>query len=261
MMELRQYIADAFTDCLFSGNQAAVCLPQAPLDATLMQKIAIENNFSETAFAVRTETGYDLRWFTPGGEIDLCGHATLGTAFVIMTQVDSGCQKIDFSTRSGILTVERNGNLFKMNFPQVHYKKIEVTDDMAKAIGVRPVEVYLGRDLMMVLPSEEDVRNLMPDQTLLKELPGLIQAVTARGKEYDCVSRIFAPRLDVPEDPVTGSTHCMIAPYWAKVLDKAVINAFQASRRGGKLICEIMPDNRIDISGHCVLYSEATLYI
>lgn len=260
-MKLRQYIADAFTDRLFSGNQAAVCLPQNPLDVELMQKIAIENNFSETAFAVKTENGYNLRWFTPGGEIDLCGHATLGTAFVIMTEVEHDCQKIDFSTKSGILTVERDGNLFKMNFPQSEYHKIDVTDEMEKAIGIRPLEAYLGRDLMMVLPSEDDVRNLKPDQSLLKQLPGLIQSVTAKAKEYDCVSRIFAPKLAVAEDPVTGSSHCMIAPYWSKVLGKKSINAYQASRRGGKLICEIMQDNRIDISGPCVLYSKAVLYI
>lgn len=260
-MELRQYIADAFTDQLFTGNQAAVCLPKTALDADLMQKIAIENNFSETAFAVKTDNGYDLRWFTPGGEIDLCGHATLGTAFVIMTEVEPECRKIDFSTKSGILTVERNGNLFKMNFPQVEYKRIEVTDDMEDAIGIRPLEAYLGRDLMMVLPSDDDVKSLRPDQTLLKQLPGLIQSVTAKGKNYDCVSRIFAPKLDVAEDPVTGSTHCMIAPYWAKVLDKTTINAYQASRRGGKLVCGIMPDHRIDISGPCVLYSKAMLYL
>lgn len=260
-MELRQYIADAFTDLLFSGNQVAVCLPQNPLDAELMQKIAIENNFSETAFAVKTENCYNLRWFTPGGEVDLCGHATLGTAFVIMTEVEPNRQMIEFSTKSGILTVTRDGSLFKMNFPQSKYKKVDVTDEMEKAIGIRPLKAYLGRDLMMVLPSEDDVRNLKPDQSLLKKLPGLIQSVTAKGKDYDCVSCIFAPKLAVAEDPVTGSTHCMIAPYWSKVLSKKSINAYQASRRGGKLICEILPDNRIDISGPCVLYSKAEIYI
>lgn len=226
-----------------------------------MQKIAIENNFSETAFAVKTDKGYDLRWFTPGGEIDLCGHVTLGTAFVIMTEVEPDCQKIDFYTKSGILTVERDGDLFKMNFPQAEYRKIEVTDEMEKAIGIRPLEAYLGRDLMMVLPSEDDIRNLNPDQSRLKQLPGLIQSVTARGKEYDCVSRIFAPKLAVAEDPVTGSTHCMIAPYWAEVLGKKIINANQASKRGGKLICRILPDDRINICGPCILYSKAVLTI
>lgn len=260
-MELKQYIADAFTDRLFSGNQAAVCLPDTPLDADFMQKIAIENNFSETAFAVKNKNGYDLRWFTPGGEIDLCGHATLGTAFVIMTEVDPQCEKIDFSTKSGILTVTRENNFFKMNFPQAEYKEVEVTDEMEKAIGLRPEKAYLGRDLLMLLPTEEDVRDLKPDMAMLKQLPGLIQSVTAKGKEYDCVSRIFAPKLDVTEDPVTGSTHCMIAPYWAKILGKTTINAYQASDRGGRLICDVLNDGRIDISGQCVLYSDATIFV
>lgn len=260
-MELRQYVADAFTDRLFSGNQAAVCLPEKPLDERLMQDIATENNFSETAFAVKTEKGYDLRWFTPGGEINLCGHATLATAFVIMTEVEKECSVIEFSTKSGKLNVERNGHLFKMNFPQETYTRIDVTDQMETALGVRPTEAYLGRDLLMVLPSEDDVRVLNPSLSLLGQLPGLCQAVTAKGSSDDCISRVFAPKLNVPEDPVTGSTHCMIAPYWAKVLNKATIKAFQTSRRGGKLLCEVLPDGRIDISGSCVLYSRGTINI
>ena len=260
-MNIKLYITDAFTDHLFAGNQAAVCLPSVPLDMELMQQIAIENNLSETAFAVKTQRGYDLRWFTPGGEIDLCGHATLGTAFIIMTEIEPTTRKIDFSTKSGILTVERIGDLFKMNFPQVQYKSVGITDNMERAIGVRPQEVYLGRDLLMVLPTEQDIRNLKPEMKLLKKLPGLIQSVTAKGLEYDCVSRIFAPKLDVMEDPVTGSTHCMIAPYWAKQLGKTKIKAYQASKRGGKLICEVLSDGRINISGSCVLYSKATIFL
>lgn len=261
-MEIKQFIADAFTDRLFSGNQAAVCLPLNQLDDSLMQKIAIENNFSETAFAVKTPEGYHLQWFTPGGEINLCGHATLATASIIMTQIEPDTQKIDFSTKSGILSVERAGKLFKMNFPQAEYHKIDVTDDMEKAIGVRPLEAYLGRDLLMVLSSADDVRNLKPNMSRLAQLPGLIQSVTAKDNDgCDCVSRIFAPKLDVTEDPVTGSTHCMIAPYWAKRLGKTTINAYQASARGGKLLCEVLPDGRINISGPCTLYSKGTIYV
>lgn len=133
--------------------------------------------------------------------------------------------------------------------------------DMMKAIGVRPLKAYLGLDLMMVLPSERDVRELKPNQSLLTELPGLIQSVTAHGQEYDCVSRIFAPKLAVAEDPVTGSTHCMIAPYWAKTFGKTRINAYQASWRGGKLVCDILLNGRIGICGSCVLYSKAELYL
>lgn len=260
-MELKQYVADAFTDHLFSGNQAAVCLPPTPLNERLMQDIATENNFSETAFAVKTGEGYNLRWFTPGGEINLCGHATLATAFVIMTEVEPDCSRIEFSTQSGMLTVERHEDLFKMNFPQEQYAKIDVTDDMAEALGVRPVEAYIGRDLLMVLQTEDDVRNLKPVMPLVGQLPGLCQAVTARGSRHDCVSRVFAPKLSVAEDPVTGSTHCMIAPYWAKELGKSTIDAFQASRRGGRLLCEVLPEGRMGISGACVLYSRGTILV
>lgn len=260
-MEIRQFVADAFTDRLFSGNQAAVCLPEIPLSDELMQKIAVENNFSETAFAVKTPDGYDLRWFTPGGEIDLCGHATLATAFVIMTEIDPKSTSVTFMTKSDPLKVDRHGGMLTMNFPQAGYKRVDVTDDMTKAIGTAPVEAYLGRDLLMILPSETDVRELRPDMTALRLLPGLIQAVTARGSYYDCVSRVFAPKLKVAEDPVTGSTHCMIAPLWANKLHKSTISAFQASKRGGILTCDVLPDGRIDLSGPCTLYSKAIIYI
>ena len=213
-MRIKQYIVDAFTRELFSGNQAAICLPEMPLDGCLMQKIAIENNFSETAFAVKTHNGYDLRWFTPGGEIDLCGHATLGTAYVILTLVEPELNKVIFSTvKSGNLIVEKEGDFFSMVFPQSEFRQIEVTDDMEKAIGTRPMEAYLGRDLLMIMKTEETVLDYIPDAALLKKLPGLNQSITAKGKKYDCISRVFAPKLNVLEDPVTGSTHCMIAPY------------------------------------------------
>lgn len=258
---ITQYMADAFTDRLFSGNQVAVCiLPEFPKDA-LMQNIAVENNLSETAFVVKTADRYNLRWFTPGGEIDLCGHATLGTAFVLMTQVAPTHKKIEFSTKSGLLTVEYSGNLYHMNFPQMEFHEISVTEQMIEAIGVTPKEAYLGRDLMLVLESEEDVVNMQPQGDLLKKLPGLLQAVTAHGVTSDCVSRIFAPKLDILEDPVTGSTHCMIAPYWWNKLSKDRIKAYQASKRGGMLICSNIGNDRIDISGNCVLYSKSELYI
>lgn len=261
MKEIRQYIVDAFTDKLFSGNQAAVCLPDEALSPELMQKIAIENNFSETAFAVKSDDGYDLRWFTPGGEIDLCGHATLGTAFAIMTQVSPEVDKIDFHTKSGLLTVIRSEESLTMNFPQAEYKRIEVTQDMADAIGVTPSEAYLGRDLMMVLASENEVINLKPDMSKVEKLPGLLQAVTAKSSKYDCTTRAFAPKLKVTEDPVTGSVHCMVAPYWASRLGKDSIIAYQASKRGGKLLCNILDDGRIDIGGNCVLFAKSTILL
>ncbi len=261
MKETKQYIVDAFTHTLFSGNQAAVCLPDVSLSPDLMQKIAIENNFSETAFAIKSSDGYNLRWFTPGGEIDLCGHATLGTAFAIMTQVEPEIDKIAFNTKSGVLTVTRSGDSYTMDFPQVEYKRIDVTQEMADAIGVMPKEAYLGRDLMMVLETGNEVINLNPDMEKLEKLPGLLQGVTARSSKYDCVSRAFAPKLKVPEDPVTGSIHCMIAPYWASVLGKDSIVAYQASKRGGILYCQILENGRINIGGNCVLYANSTLFL
>lgn len=261
MKEIKQYIVDAFTDKLFSGNQAAVCLPDEALSPELMQKIAVENNFSETAFAVKSNDGYDLRWFTPGGEIDLCGHATLGTAFAIMTQVSPEVDKLDFHTKSGVLTVVRSGDSFTMDFPQSEYKRIEVTKDMADAIGVMPKEAYLGRDLMMVLASEDEVINLNPDMGKVEKLPGLLQTVTAESRRYDCVTRTFAPKLKVTEDPVCGSTHCMVAPYWASRFGKDSIIAYQASKRGGTLLCNILKNGRIDIGGNCVLFAKSTILL
>lgn len=261
-MEIKQYIVDAFTRKLFSGNQAAVCLPDMPLNEGLMQKIAVENNFSETAFAVKTSEGYDLRWFTPGGEIDLCGHATLGTAYVILSIVEPESNKVVFSTmKSGKLTVEKDCDLIRMDFPQSMFRQIEVTDDMERVIGKRPKEAYLGRDLLMIMETEDDVRNYVPDATLLKQLPGLNQSITAKGNDYDCVSRVFGPKLDVLEDPVTGSTHCMIAPYWGNVMQKDTIRAYQASKRGGELICKLPGNGRVIIEGSCVKFSESILYV
>lgn len=260
-MEIRQYIADAFTDRLFGGNQAAVCLPGSPLSEEQMRLIARENNFSETAFAVKTPDGYDLRWFTPGGEIDLCGHATLATAFIIMTEVSPRNSRIAFSTLSGILTVQKRGELYSMDFPQAQYHSIEVTDEMCRVFNCRPKMAFLGRDLLLVCDSENEVRDATPDVVAMRQLPGLCRAITARGAKYDCVSRVFAPELDVSEDPVTGSTHCMIAPYWAGVLGKNRIRAWQASRRGGQILCQILDNGRIELSGKCQLYSKGTIFI
>lgn len=258
---IKQYIADAFTDSVFHGNPAAVCILPKWLPDDIMKSITIENNLSETAFAVKEGTGYHLRWFTPGGEIDLCGHATLGTAYILSRFYEKEATSISFSTLSGTLVVEKHGDRFRMDFPAYELKEIPVTDAMEKALGVRPKEAYLGRDLLCVLDSEETVRTLTPDQDALKTLPGLLQHVTARGNAtYDCVSRSFAPKLSVPEDPVCGSGHCHIVPYWAKVLGKSKITAYQASRRGGTLYGEMNGD-RVYLSGHAVLYSESTLYV
>ncbi|MBD5542867.1 MAG: PhzF family phenazine biosynthesis protein [Lachnospiraceae bacterium] len=250
---MKQYIVDAFTDKVFKGNPAAVCILEAWISDGLMQNIAKENNLSETAFAVKEDEGYHLRWFTPNGEIDFCGHATLGTSYVIANFMEPECKTIQFHTMSGKMTVDVVGDLFEMDFPGYHLNEVAVTDKMTQAIGARPIAAYMDRDLLLVVDSEETVRGLNPNHILMKDLEGLCVAVTAKGKDYDCVSRVFAPDLNVLEDPVTGSTHCMIIPYWAKELNKKSITAFQASERTGVLYGELKND-RVKISGKAILF-------
>lgn len=255
---MRQYVVDAFTDKVFGGNPAAVCVMDKWLDDETMLKITMENNLSETAFAVKEGENYKLRWFTPGGEIDLCGHATLATAYIITTFVEPGLKEVRFETLSGILVVNKNDELLEMDFPAYELKKVEVTDAMAEAIGVRPIEAWMARDLLCVLENEEDVRNMNPNMEKVKELDGLLLQVTAKGKNFDCISRSFAPKLNVTEDPVCGSGHCHIVPFWANKIGKNSIIAYQASRRGGTLYCKV-EGNRIKMSGKAALYSIADI--
>lgn len=250
---MRQYIVDAFTDTLFKGNPAAVCVMDKWIGDELMRKIAKENNLSKTAFAVREEDAYHLRWFTPKSEIDFCGHATLGTSFVIANYIEPGCKEIRYTTLSGEMSVEVKDGVFVMDFPRYKLNPAEVTDEMANAIGARPVAAFRDRDLLLVLESEDEVKALKPNQEALAELDGVCVAVTAKGSQYDCVSRVFAPELNIPEDPVTGSAHCMIAPYWAEKLEKSTITAFQASERSGVLYAEVCGE-RVKISGKAVLF-------
>lgn len=257
---MKQFIVDAFTEKIFGGNPAAVCVVEDFPPEDLMQNIARENNLSETAFAVKAGNFYRLKWFTPAAEIDFCGHATLGTAFVILTQVEKNLSAVEFETLSGRFTVERKGNLFEMNFPAYVPKKIPVTAQMQDAINAKVLEAYLARDLLMVLESAEAVEKLSPDFDKLKNLDGLTQAVTAAGENFDCVSRVFAPKLKIAEDPVTGSTHCLIAPYWSERLGKKKLIARQASARGGILQCEVLGE-RVKISGSAVLFAVADLKI
>lgn len=257
---IRQYIVDAFTDHVFGGNPAAVCVLDQWLPQEMMMYIAGENNLSETAFAVKTEKGYHLRWFTPGGEIDLCGHATLATAFVLLKEYEPDKQEIVFETLSGELRVVKRDDLYEMDFPAYELKQVEITDQMGDAIGSRPMEAYMGRDLLCVFEDESAVRNMNPDLEKVKELDGLLLQVTAPGETFDCVSRTFAPKLRVPEDPVCGSGHCHIVPYWTKRLGKDHINACQASRREGILYCRQEGD-RVILAGRAVMFSRAELYL
>lgn len=257
---MKCYHVDAFSKELFKGNPAAVCVLGSWPDAGLMQHIAMENNLSETAFAVKEEAGYGLRWFTPGGEIDLCGHATLAAAYVLARFAEPEQTVFTFHTIGGELTVTKEGDLFSMDFPAYAMTEIPVSDAMAEAAGVRPVAAYMGRDLVCVLPSEEDVRHAAPDLDKVAALDGLLFHMTAKGRDYDCVSRSFAPKLHVPEDPVCGSGHCHLVPVWAAALGKDDIRAYQASRRGGELYCRLQGD-RVTMAGYACLYGTAELYV
>ena len=257
---MKQYVVDAFTDKVFGGNPAAICVMDEWLADDTMMNITKENNLSETAFAVKEGLDYKLRWFTPGGEIDLCGHATLAAAYIIMEFVDPKTRSVSFQTLSGLLTVEKKENLFEMDFPSYNLIRIDVTEEMTKTLGVRPKEAYLGRDLLCILESEDEVRNLNLDLEKMKTLDGLLLHVTAPGKEYDCISRSFAPKLNIVEDPVCGSGHCHIIPFWANRLQKNKLIAYQASQRGGVLYCENQGD-RVKLSGKSALYSIAEINI
>lgn len=255
-----QYVVDAFADRVFEGNPAAVCILEQWLPETLMCQIAEENHLSETAFAVPEGDGYRLRWFTPGGEIDLCGHATLGTAYVLFHFYCPEREAISFETLSGRLNVRRRDDLLEMDFPAYELKQMEVTEEMTAALGVRPSEAWMGRDLLCVMDREADVRRLEPDLEKVQQLDGLLCHVTARGADFDCVSRTFAPKCGVPEDPVCGSGHCHIIPYWASKTGKDELTARQASPRGGTLYCRMAGD-RVCLAGKAVLFAKSEIYL
>ena len=258
---MKYFVVDAFAEKVFEGNPVGVCIMYDWISDELMQKIAIENNLSETAFAVKEEGHYRLRWFTPGGEINLCGHATLATAFIILNYYEKQLETVKFTTMSGELTVNKQDDLYELDFPSVPSEEISVTDKMISALGIVPKETYLNRDLVFVLESEEDVRNVSPDFAQLEKIPeGLGVCVTAKGSEFDFVSRGFFPKLKVNEDPVTGSLHCSLIPFWANRLGKKEMVARQVSSRGGTLYCK-HEDTRVKMAGRAVLYSVAELNI
>ena len=256
---MKQYIVDAFTDRVFSGNPAAVCVMEQWLDDELLMKITMENNLSETAFAVWEGEAYHLRWFTPGGEIDLCGHATLATAYVILRFYHPHWGSVAFDTLSGRLTVTKRGELYEMDFPAYALRPVPVTDEMERAIGIRPLEAWMGRDLLCILPDAAAIPALQPDIKRVRELPGALLHVTARDSEFDSVSRTFAPKSAIDEDPVCGSGHCHIMPYWAHTLGKNELCCYQASRRGGVLYGKLMGE-RLKLSGKAALFAESVIY-
>ena len=250
---MKQYIVDAFTDKPFHGNPAAVCVMEHWIPDETMQALAAENNLAETAFVVKEGERCRIRWFTPSMEEELCGHATLAASFVILCFYEPDADEVRYTSKSGDLSVRRVGDFFELNFPTYELKEIPVTDEMERAFGARPEKAILGLDLNCVFKDEQTVRSLAPDYALLKTLPGRIWNATARGTEYDCVSRSFTPETAVPEDPVCGSAHCQIADYWARMLGKKIVRAYQASSRGGELECEVLGGGRIALRGKAVL--------
>jgi PhzF family phenazine biosynthesis protein len=259
-MRIPIYQIDAFSGQVFSGNPAAVCPLEEWLGDSVLQGIALENNLSETAFFVKEEHGYHLRWFTPIAEVDLCGHATLAAAFVILTYFDKRASEVHFRSKSGPLTVLREGELFAMDFPSLPPSPCETPEALTKGLGKQPIEVLSSEDYLALFPSEKDVCDLNPDMRMLTELEWRGVIVTAKGNEVDFVSRFFAPRFGINEDPVTGSAHCTLIPYWAQKLEKKELQARQVSPRGGELFCKERGD-RVIIAGRAVQYMEGHITV
>ncbi|ACZ08214.1 Uncharacterized isomerase yddE [Sebaldella termitidis] len=258
---MKYFIVDAFTDHHFSGNPAGVCLLEEPIADEIMQNIAAENNLAETAFILKQGNEYNLRWFTPEQEFDLCGHATLASAYVLFQFVDKKAEHLVFSTQSGILEVTRNDGLLEMDFPSRPPEQIEVTELMENALGVPIMEAHLSRDMILVLQTEKDVYEAVPDLDIVSKIPGCVNLIiTAQGREADFVSRYFTPGISIPEDPVTGSAHSSLIPFWAKRLGKEKLTAHQLSKRGGILYCQDKGD-RVKISGNAILYLAGEIYL
>jgi PhzF family phenazine biosynthesis protein len=254
-MKLPIYQVDAFAGEVFKGNPAAVCIMDHWPEKGLMQKIANENNLSETAFVVPDKANYGIRWFTPGTEVDLCGHATLATAHILFNHLDYRGDIIHFdSMHSGWLSVRKNGDLLTLDFPADRLEETPVPERAGSALGIVPKQAFRGKsDLMFVYSGEPEIISMEPDFGLLLKLGGRGIIVTATGEEVDFVSRFFAPQSGINEDPVTGSAHTTLTPYWSGILGKKRLHARQLSARGGELICEDKGE-RVEISGKAVTY-------
>lgn len=264
-MKVPFYQADAFTDHLFAGNPAAVCILREWPDDSLMQAVAAENNLSETAF-VCLEPGNlqrtPLRWFTPAVEIDLCGHATLAAAHVLFKHLDWAGQQIEFSTRSGLLRVERYGEGMRMDFPAIPSTSIRPQEDLCAMLGHIPAATLSGMDLLVILEHEEEVRALQPDIRILLKQPCRGVVFSAPGMQCDFVSRAFYPGPGIFEDPVTGSAHCQLTPYWAERLGKNRLLAQQISARGGKLQCTLSAEtSRVYLEGQAITYLQGEIFL
>ena len=259
-MKLDIYQIDAFADKVFEGNPAAVCPLEEWVSDDLLQKIAEENNLSETAFIVPENLGFKLRWFTPGAEVDLCGHATLAAAYVLYNHLGYSGPEISFSTRSGDLVVKKAAKGLRMDFPASMPVAVQSPNNLAAGLGREPKEVLAAFDYIIVLDSEDEVENLSPDFSKWMDLDLRGVVVTAPGNDFDFVSRCFFPKLRVNEDPVTGSAHCELAPYWGERLGLKNLKAKQLSKRTGLVECGLV-DDRVIIFGNAVSYMQGQIII
>jgi len=257
-MKIPLYQIDAFSNHIFSGNPAAVCPLKEWLEDSLLQAIAQENNLSETAFFVPEGNGYHIRWFTPVAEVDLCGHATLASAFVIFNYFETSSGHVSFNSKSGSLNVVKEDELLSMDFPSQPPVLCEAPKELLDGIGKEPLEVLCSEDYVAVFSGENDIIELNPDMAILKKLDLRGVIVTARGKNVDFVSRFFAPKFGVNEDPVTGSAHCALTPYWGNKLNKKNLHAYQVSQRGGEIFCKDCGE-RVIISGRAVQFMEGSI--
>jgi PhzF family phenazine biosynthesis protein len=259
-MRIPYYQVDAFSGQIFGGNPAGVCVLERWLPDSLMQSVAAENNLAETAFFIRQDDGFDLRWFTPVQEVDLCGHATIATAFVLFSELGYQGNSVKFQSRSGPLVAAKRGATIELDFPSRPPGPSPMPKELVQALGKMPREVLRARDYFAVFDSQAEVAALKPDMELLSQLDCLGIIVTAQGKDADFVSRFFAPRAGIPEDPATGSSHCSLIPYWAERLKKTELFARQISPRGGEMYCRHLGE-RVGIGGRAVIYSRGQLEI
>lgn len=259
-MKLSLYQVDAFAKNVFEGNPAAICPLESWLPDQLMQSIALENNLSETAFFVKTDTGYDIRWFTPADEVDLCGHATLASAYVIFNELGCKDKEIIFDSKSGQLTVSQDGDYLVMDFPSQPPFQCPVPEQIIKAFSVKPIECLKAEDYIVVFDNEETILNAEPDLSELAKLDLRGVTITAAANKYDFVNRFFGPKVGIDEDPVTGSAFTQLVPYWSDKLNKKKLTVKQISKRGGEARCTLSGD-RVKISGKAVLYLKGTIEI
>jgi PhzF family phenazine biosynthesis protein len=258
-MKMVIYQIDAFASRLFSGNPAAVVFPKSELPSETMQAIAAENNLAETAFVVNDANNYQIRWFTPTVEVDLCGHATLAAAHVLFNHLGYSDNTVLFSSKSGPLYVRKEGEVLYLNFPADTLCEVKTPTDLIDGLGARPVETFRGRDdYLAIFENEKTISSLSPDMNILCKVPSRGVIVSGPGRETDFVSRFFAPQSGIPEDPVTGSAHTTLIPYWSKKLGKQNLNARQISKRGGELVCKDL-GKRVEIGGRAVTYLEGQI--